>query len=227
MAKMLALWWWIDRWRKSTAYTDMTVEEQGAYRNLIDEATLRDGLLPNDERVLAKACGDPRIWRRVRAVVLRYFTVTPEGLRNDTLEEVLHQSRLRAKKQADWRARDGNGAGNRSGNGSGNGSGNRAGNNPGYQDQDQQEQEPPKPPADAVGFKFTRAELRDAKADVHGYRAGQPAYVYSAHRVPGVEYPEPRTCPHEPQCGDEAVCVALFAQARRQSVALALAGAAS
>jgi|GEM_PF-2197166 len=88
-------------------------------------------------------------------------------------------------------------------------------------------EEPPKPPAGAVGFKFTRAELRDARADLHGYRAGQPAYVYSAHRVPGVEYPEPRTCPHEPQCGDEAVCVALFAQARRQSVALALAGAAS
>ena len=24
---MRAAWWWIDRWRKSTAYTDMTAEE--------------------------------------------------------------------------------------------------------------------------------------------------------------------------------------------------------
>ena len=54
-----ALWWWIDRWRKSTAYMDMTLEEQGAYRNLIDEATLRGGPLPTDERILAKACGEP------------------------------------------------------------------------------------------------------------------------------------------------------------------------
>lgn len=124
---MLALWWWIDRWRKSTAFTDMTIEEQGAYRNLLDEATLRDGLLPNDERVLEKACGDPRVWKRVRVAVLGRFIVTPEGLRNDTLDEVLHQSRRRAKKQADWRARSGNGAGNEVGNASGNDDGNYPG----------------------------------------------------------------------------------------------------
>ncbi len=220
---MLALWWWIDRWRKSTAFTDMTVEEQGAYRNLLDEATLRNGLLPNDERVLAKACGDPRIWRRVRMVVLRYFTVTPEGLRNDTLEEVLHQSRRRAKKQADWRERSGNGAGNVAGNGRGNG----AGNNPGYQDQDQdqQEQEPPKPPAGAVGFKFTRSELRQAEDDLSVYRGGQPMYRPPSQR--DERYVEPRTCPHEPQCGDLAVCLALLAAGRRRRVADALVEAAS
>ena len=43
---MRAAWWWIDRWRKSTAYTDMTAEEQGVYRNLLDELWLRDGVLP-------------------------------------------------------------------------------------------------------------------------------------------------------------------------------------
>lgn len=89
---MNALWWWIDRWRKSTAYTDMTLEQQGAYRNLLDEATLRGGVIPNDERVLAKACGDAKAWRRVRAVVLARFDLHTEGLRNQTLDAVLTRS---------------------------------------------------------------------------------------------------------------------------------------
>lgn len=146
---MLALWWWIDRWRKSTAYIDLTVEEQGAYRNLLDEATLRDGVLPNDEKVLEKACGDPRIWRRVRKAVLARFVVTPDGLRNDTLDAVLRESQRRADKQAAWRARKAAEAGNEPGNTGGNGAGNTAGNNLGYQDQDQdrehKEQNPPLP----------------------------------------------------------------------------------
>lgn len=91
----------------------------------------------------------------------------------------------------------------------------------------EQVQEPPLPPSGEGGLKFTRAELRDAEADLRAYRAAQPAYVYSAQRVPGVEYAEPRTCPHEPQCTDQAVCVALFARDRRGRVSLALMGAAS
>lgn len=83
-----AAWWWIDRWRKSTAYTDMTLEEQGAYRNLIDELWLRGGVLPNDDRILAKICGDALAWARVREVVLRRFVLTAEGWRNPTHDEV-------------------------------------------------------------------------------------------------------------------------------------------
>lgn len=81
MARATALWWWIDRWRKSSAFMDMTLEEQGAYRNLIDEATLRGGPLPNDERILGKACGDALAWRRVRPVVMTRFVLTADGWR--------------------------------------------------------------------------------------------------------------------------------------------------
>ena len=126
---MNALWWWIDRWRKSTAYTDMTLEQQGAYRNLIDEATLRGGAIPDDERVLAKACGDAKAWRRIKGVVLARFTRTDAGWRNDTLDEVLKQSQRRAEKQARYRD-------NRRGNNSGNEAGNNGGNKPGYPDPD-------------------------------------------------------------------------------------------
>lgn len=103
--KMNALWWWIDRWRKSSAYMDMTLEQQGAYRNLLDEATLRGGPLPNDERMLAKACGDAKAWRRVRAVVLARFVLTPDGWRNETLDAVLKDGERRATNQAHYRSR--------------------------------------------------------------------------------------------------------------------------
>lgn len=94
MRRMTGIWWWIDRWRKSTAFTDMTLEEQGAYRNLIDEVTLRDGPLPNDERILAKASGDARRWPKVRRRVLSHFTLGPDGCwHNATADEVRAKTR--------------------------------------------------------------------------------------------------------------------------------------
>ncbi len=90
--KRTGLWWWIDRWRKSTAFTDMTLEQQGAYRNLLDEGALRGGPIPNADRILAKACGDATRWSKVKAVVLARFTLTPDGWRNATLDDVIRQS---------------------------------------------------------------------------------------------------------------------------------------
>lgn len=89
---MNALWWWIDRWRKSSAFMDMTLEQQGAYRNLLDEAALRGGPLPDDERMLAKACGDVKAWKRVRPVVMARFDLRPDGWHNQTLDEVYRRS---------------------------------------------------------------------------------------------------------------------------------------
>ena len=110
--RMTGLWWWIDRWRTSRAFRDMTLEEQGAYRNLIDEASLNGGTLSKDERVLAKACGDATRWPEVRANVLRKFYLTPEGWRNSTLDAVLRESALRSARQAAYRNGQGNAKGN-------------------------------------------------------------------------------------------------------------------
>lgn len=115
-----AAWWWIDRWRKSTAYTDMTLSEQGAYRNLLDELWVRGGVLPNDERILAKISGDALEWPKVRARVMAHFYVAPDGLRNSTHDEVSAESGRRARKQKDWRDR------NRTGNADGNAPGNES-----------------------------------------------------------------------------------------------------
>lgn len=138
------LMWWVDRWRKSTAYMDMTLQEQGAYRNLLDEAFLRGGALPNDERVLARACGDVMEWKRVRTAVLARFVVIDGVLRNQTLDEVIHQTQRRIEKQKRYRDKKGNGGGNGGGNDDGNGAGNERGNElgnaarnkPGYPDPD-------------------------------------------------------------------------------------------
>ncbi len=78
--------WFVDRWRKSTAYTDMTLAEQGAYRNLIDECHIRpNGAIPDDERILGRAAGDEKEWPRVRAAVMAHFNLTPEGWRHETV----------------------------------------------------------------------------------------------------------------------------------------------
>jgi uncharacterized protein YdaU (DUF1376 family) len=97
--------WWVDRWLASSAYINMTVEQQGAYRNLLDHATLRGGALPNDERVLAKACGDAAIWPSVRGAVMARFYLAKDGWRNETLDAVLRQSETRAARQARYRKR--------------------------------------------------------------------------------------------------------------------------
>ncbi len=85
----------------------------------------------------------------------------------------------------------------------------------------EQVQEPPHPPS-GEGGRFTRLELTQAREDLIAYRDSQPRYVAPVHREAGREYPEPRRCPHEPECDDEAVCLALFAQARRVRVAARL-----
>lgn len=104
---MTGLFWWIDRWRTSAAYREMTLEEQGAYRNLLDEAHLSGGVLPNDDRILAKACGDATRWPHVRASVLAKFTLTADGWHNRTLDHVLHAAQVRAAAQRKYRRANG------------------------------------------------------------------------------------------------------------------------
>src|SRR4030095_15780624 len=96
------------------------LEEQGAYRNLLDEATLRDGRLPATERILAKACGDAHAWKRLRVAVLAKFVRKGRAWRNPTLDAVWHESQRRIDKQRAYRIRLGNAIGNTAGNGRGN-----------------------------------------------------------------------------------------------------------
>jgi uncharacterized protein YdaU (DUF1376 family) len=102
---MRGLIWWIDRWRGSSAYIDLTVEQQGMYRNLLDECCLRDGGIPNDDRVLAKASGDPARWPKMRKAVMKRFTLVDGVWRNGVLDHVVTQATRNARRQAAYRAR--------------------------------------------------------------------------------------------------------------------------
>jgi len=83
----------------------MTLEEQGAYRNLLDECWLRGGPIPLDERILARASGDPVVWPKIRNRVMVHFKKFADGWRNATLDEVMRQSTRRATNQLNYRER--------------------------------------------------------------------------------------------------------------------------
>lgn len=102
---MRAAWWWIDRWRTSSAYMALSLAEQGAYRNLLDELWLRDGLLPGNERFLAMASGAGAEWDSVKTGVMAQFYEAPGGWRNKTHDEVMEESKRRSQKQARYRER--------------------------------------------------------------------------------------------------------------------------
>ena len=103
--KFRGLMWWIDRWRKSTAYNDMSIAEQGAYRNLLDEATLRGGAIPNNERLLAKVSGAGKQWYRYRKVVLKRFVLEADGWHNHVVDRELTRCTNKAARQARWKAK--------------------------------------------------------------------------------------------------------------------------
>ena len=110
--KLTGMMWWIDRWRKSTAFMDMSAAEQGAYRNLIDEAWLRKGAIPNNPRLLAKASGDPEVWPDIRDSVMQRFYLNDGAWHNETVDSLMRHAQRGAKKQRDYRERHGNKAGN-------------------------------------------------------------------------------------------------------------------
>ena len=106
---MNAAWWWIDRWRKSTAYTDMTAEEQGLYRNLLDEVWLReDHIIPDDPRILARVSGDHEAWKKHGKKVLKWMEKVDGGWTNNTAMEVINQSQRRAETQKRYRLKKNN-----------------------------------------------------------------------------------------------------------------------
>ncbi len=87
---MRAATWWIDRWRKSTAYLRMNLEEQGLYRNLLDAMWLFEGPIPNDPKTLVAASGgDATAYSRSSANVLKWFRLTDQGWVNDTAQDII------------------------------------------------------------------------------------------------------------------------------------------
>jgi uncharacterized protein YdaU (DUF1376 family) len=96
---MRAAWWWIDRWRKSTAYIVMSLEQQGIYRNLLDALWLfEDHIIPDNPKVLVAASGgDIEAWTRSGPEVLKWMQRKGGGWTNATALEVIEKSEARAR----------------------------------------------------------------------------------------------------------------------------------
>lgn len=94
----------------------MTLEQQGAYRNLLDELWLRDGFLVDDEDSLASASKAGRRWPFLAPVVLAQFTKVEDGYRHAVHDKVAKESKRRARKQARYRASRADRGGNVTGN---------------------------------------------------------------------------------------------------------------
>jgi uncharacterized protein YdaU (DUF1376 family) len=61
----------------------LTTEQHGAYRLLLDECWMREGLLPDDDEVLARlVLQSPARWGKMKGVVMAFFVWTPEGWRH-------------------------------------------------------------------------------------------------------------------------------------------------
>jgi uncharacterized protein YdaU (DUF1376 family) len=62
--KLLAEWFWVDRWTGSTAF-GLPLEARGLYREMLSQAWRRGGRLPNDHDQIRRIVGaSEKEWRR-------------------------------------------------------------------------------------------------------------------------------------------------------------------
>jgi len=102
--KLLAEWFWIDRWMGSSAFL-LPVEARGLYREMLSQAWRRGARLPNDHDAIQRAVGcTKKEWARGWLLIAKYWRVDGDYLVNDTQQEIyaatlaLTQARSRAGK---------------------------------------------------------------------------------------------------------------------------------
>ncbi len=125
--KLLAEWFWIDRWTGSSAF-GLPLEARGLYREMLTQAWRRQARLPNDHATIQRLIGaTEKEWRRCWPLIARYWRADGEGgafLVNETQQEVYRDALVkavvasekgakggRARAEALRRARNGHGVG--------------------------------------------------------------------------------------------------------------------
>lgn len=94
--KLLAEWFWIDRWVGSSAFA-LPIDARGLYREMLTQAWRRGATLPNDPQQIRRMCGvTMREWKRLWPQVRRYWRVTGRAIVNETQREVYAEARSRA-----------------------------------------------------------------------------------------------------------------------------------
>lgn len=99
--KLLAEWFWTDRWMGSSAFL-LPQEPRGIYREMLTQAWMRGARLPNDHEAIRRATGTTAAeWRRCWPLLERYWRVDGNDLVNDTQAEVYSEAKAAAEKASE------------------------------------------------------------------------------------------------------------------------------
>lgn len=86
--KLLAEWFWIDRWMGSSAFL-LPLAARGLYREMLSQAWRRGAQLPNNHEAIRRAVGaTKREWVQSWPLIQRYWRVEADSLVNDTQVEI-------------------------------------------------------------------------------------------------------------------------------------------
>lgn len=90
--KLLAEWFWTDRWMGSSAFL-LPIEPRGLYREMLTQAWRRGCRLPNNHEAIRRAVGcTVEEWDRCWPAIERLWRVDGDSLVNDTQLEVWEDS---------------------------------------------------------------------------------------------------------------------------------------
>jgi uncharacterized protein YdaU (DUF1376 family) len=108
--KLLAEWFWTDRWMGSSAFL-LPIEPRGLYREMLTQAWRRGARLPSDHEAIRRAVGCTLAeWNRCWPKVSGYWRVEADTIVNDTqvavwLEAKAVQERASSRGRAGAQAR--------------------------------------------------------------------------------------------------------------------------
>ncbi len=90
--KMMAEWFWVDRWMGSSAFL-LPMEARGLYREMLSQAWRRGARLPADPDAIKRAVGaTDREWNRSWPKIERFWRRDGDSIVNDTQLEVYADS---------------------------------------------------------------------------------------------------------------------------------------
>lgn len=96
--KLLAEWFWIDRWMGSSAFL-LPMEARGLYREMLTQAWRRGARLPNDHEAIQRAIGaTSKEWAKNWPLIERFWKVDGDHLINETQREVYADAQARQEK---------------------------------------------------------------------------------------------------------------------------------
>jgi uncharacterized protein YdaU (DUF1376 family) len=104
--KLLAEWFWTDRWMGSSAFL-LPMEARGLYREMLTQAWRRGAHLPTDHEMIRRAVGCTEAeWNRAWPLVKQYWREAGDFLVNDTQLSVYAETKA-AQDRASDRGRKG------------------------------------------------------------------------------------------------------------------------